>query len=308
MLFGCALCFSALAGDKKGTDFYERKAEGWFWYDDPVPVPEPKEEPAKKEPIPTPVETNPKNQKPAPPPPMSSAWIRENMQKYMDRAIDKPTPENIQAFLLLQQVAMKKSQQFTAAAKSNIAGNPLLDAVSSNPVASGLKDKLKQEANNQKQKAISHIQKSAGIFYFFESDCIPCSANTQTINYIENSGYHVTRISIDGKNIPGSTVPFKEDKGHAQKLGITTLPAYFMASQSGEFAPLGQGLISVSELNDRVLLRAKEIGLISKSDYESTQLTQNPNVFSNISLKANGDNSTGFIEPEQLLKKLGAYH
>src|SRR5690554_2562082 len=73
--------------------FYERKAEGWFWYEvEPEPVEEP--EPPVPEPLteltPQKIE-QPQTPSPTAPEPFSAAWVRENLPKYLDAAWNEPT-------------------------------------------------------------------------------------------------------------------------------------------------------------------------------------------------------------------------
>ena len=92
--------------------WYERHAEGWHWYNDPEKiqevepevVPEPKEEP-KKEP-PKPKMMVPEPAKPKHPVAFSSEWLNTMIPKYLSRAVDDPTPEIVEAFFLLQRLAM----------------------------------------------------------------------------------------------------------------------------------------------------------------------------------------------------------
>ena len=98
--------------------WYERHAEGWHWYNDPEKiqevepevVPEPKEEP-KKEP-PKPKMMVPEPAKPKHPVAFSSEWLNTMIPKYLSRAVDDPTPENVEAFFLLQRLAMDKAERF----------------------------------------------------------------------------------------------------------------------------------------------------------------------------------------------------
>ena len=85
-----------------GQSFYQGKSEGWFWYQTyPDPVPPVQEKPAPPPPPPPAPEPVSKVDQ-APTAPFTSAWIRLELPKFRDRAMDDPTPENVRAYYYLQ--------------------------------------------------------------------------------------------------------------------------------------------------------------------------------------------------------------
>jgi conjugal transfer pilus assembly protein TraF len=88
--------------DQVGQPFFQGKEEGWFWYKDP------KERPVQLPPksmLPLPA-------KPKETEPLSVEWLKKQMPVLLDRAIDNPTRENVEAYLYAQRLAMDKSQRF----------------------------------------------------------------------------------------------------------------------------------------------------------------------------------------------------
>lgn len=73
---------------------------------------------------------------PSGPTPLSSAWLRENLDRYRDAAVDDPTPAKVRAYLLLQRVAMDRASAFARATQAVTLGDPLLDANVERPIAS----------------------------------------------------------------------------------------------------------------------------------------------------------------------------
>ena len=110
--------------------FYEREAEGWFWYRrDPLPPapvlpPEPPPAPVPPEPEPEPP---PESASPPEPAPLSAAWLRANLETYQQRAIDDPSPTNLAVFLYLQKIALDKASRFTDAFQRAVQNDPALD-------------------------------------------------------------------------------------------------------------------------------------------------------------------------------------
>ena len=106
---------------------------------------------------------------------------------------------------------------------------------------------------------------------------------------------------------------FKVNDGHYEKFGISTLPAVYLASPKGEFAPVGQGPMSLPELNHRILVTAKRQGWVTDKEFNKTRPVLNlenniaeqiasPDLESKILELANksGDKSN-FVPPEQLM-------
>ena len=71
----------------------------------------------------------PKNSKPADASeePFSAKWLQQNMPKLLERAIDSPNKENVEAYLYAQRVAMDKSQVYAESARRVVASDPFLD-------------------------------------------------------------------------------------------------------------------------------------------------------------------------------------
>ena len=92
------------------SGFYLRGEEGWFWYErEPERQDEPEPSPPAA-PAPAPAERTQDTASSAPPP-LSSAWLRERLGAYRDRAIDDPSPDNVALYLYLQRVAMDKARR-----------------------------------------------------------------------------------------------------------------------------------------------------------------------------------------------------
>lgn len=88
------------------TRFIERKSEGWFFYKDPKELPPP---PSPILVPPKPADTANKAPDKDQQEPFSVSWLRENMPKLLDAAIDNPSKENVEAYMYAQRVAMDKS-------------------------------------------------------------------------------------------------------------------------------------------------------------------------------------------------------
>ena len=146
--------------------WYERHAEGWHWYNDPEKieevepeiVPEHKEEP-KKEP-PKPKMMVPEPAKPKHPVAFSSEWLNTMIPKYLSRAVDDPTPENVEAFFLLQRLAMDKAERFQKMAEQVRVGNRFIDESERRPVCKRWIVRPKLDVSNCLKRSVSRQDSS----------------------------------------------------------------------------------------------------------------------------------------------------
>ena len=274
------ICLLIAAGTSYGTPardaFFDRAEEGWFWYEvEPEPDPSPKVKPTPtpvvpQQPIPT--------EEPVPvegPAPLSAAWIRGNVEKYLDAALDNPTPENVQAFLYVQRVAMDKGNAFSDMVARVVPGNPDLDETYRRPVNTRGVNNVDAQAADVRDQITRELGQSKGMFFFFRSDCPYCHAIAPVIAVLRDLyGVNVLAISIDGKGLPGKHFEtFRINRGQAQKLNVQTVPALFLADLTGtkQIAPIGSGVMALPEIQQRMIIAAVNEGWISEDRYQEAR-------------------------------------
>lgn len=264
-----------LATEGGGKAFIQQNDEGWFFYnekiEEEVPEPEPVLPPP---PPPPPVAKAPVEPTPAPgPEPMSTAWFRENMQKYEDIAIDDPTPENISRYYYLQRVSMDKAQRFADVAQQVVLSDPYLDESTRRPLSqygTSAFDKAARDAINSSMRKISD---AAGIFFFYNDACDICPKAAEVLSRITAiHGLVVNAVSVDGNPLPNDLFPdFKPDTGQAKSLGINNYPAIYLALPPADLFVLGHSALAINEIEERVLMVAEQNDLITKAEYEKTR-------------------------------------
>lgn len=98
-------CSTAMAALPSSGSFWDKSAEGYWWYaQDPLPPKKP--EPKKEKPAIAQNKPNKQqNKEPAAvasaPPVFSADWVEENLKVYRRVAWDNPTVENLRAYLYL---------------------------------------------------------------------------------------------------------------------------------------------------------------------------------------------------------------
>lgn len=320
LAFGVSLFASLTHAQERDPDnrFYDRKAEGWFWYKEEVPEEEP--EPEKPEPLvvaaPPPQQSEPVE--PAPTVPQgptvfSAAWFRENLPKYKDAAWDNPTIENVRTYMYLQRYAMDRSEQFADASELAVVGDPFLDEESRRPSATFASQKLDRWAGQKKDSLAHKIAQKAGIFFFFRSDSDTSRVQAPILKMLElRDGFTILPISVDGKPLPDGIFPdFRADQGQAEKLGAEVFPSLYLVSESREVEPIAQGVLSLADLKHRIILVARRRGWITEEEFNKTKPIMN--LDNNIAAildaqsyelssmaKVGSDSETNFIPPEKL--------
>lgn len=312
----------AWSQDSTRSRFYERKEEGWFWYKEEPKEPEEKlEKPipiAAVEPAPAPpISVTPQSSGPDM---FSAEWFRENLPKYKDLAWDNPTVENVRTFLYLQRFAIDRSEQFSDATELAVVGDPFLDEISRRPASTFASQQVDRDAGNAKNRLLKSVADRVGLFFFFRSDDDYSDLQAPLIQMLQHGeGFSIIPVSMDGNPLPSGLFPqYKTDDGHAKQLGIVTFPAVYLASPDGQFAPIGQGPMSLPELNHRILVAAKRNGWVTDEEFNRTrpvlnlenniaELLASPDLGSDLKqLSQTSGDEKNFVPPEQLMQYIRA--
>ncbi len=279
-------------------EFYENRAEGWFWYRQdslglegaaPKQTDRPESQPQSFSP-------------PAPDVlPLSAAWFRENFSKYKDAAIDNPTASNIAAYLYLQRVMLDKANRFTDNVQRHVVTDPYLDEVTRRPIATFAANEVNKETGRLREEYLRLIAQKAGIFFFFQSDCRYCHLQAPVLARLADTyGFEVYPISLDGRPMSnGLFQKFQIDQGQARQLGVVSTPAMFLAHPPDKFIPIAQGAVSMDELVNRVLMTAVQAGWLDEKDYQQTRPLTTQAMLDDTHLPANA-----VTDPDRLVEFL----
>lgn len=259
------------------SSFYGDKERGWFFYEDPELDEEQINNPIPPAPKPPPVEEKKAEPLPEKPPgakPLSAEWLRKNMEKYRDKAIDEPTPENVSAYMYLQRVVLDKSEKFAQVTQQVVMSDPVLDENSRRPTATFGAFAMDDMATQGTEKAAKKLAETAGLWFFYASTCEFCIKEVGVLKGLMNAyGFKVLPIALDGLPLPGSEFPdFTIDRGQAKKLGVETTPALFLVKPGpdGGAIQLGQGLLSGEEIIKRAITLAHQNNWLNTDEYNDT--------------------------------------
>ena len=253
--------------------FYQRGAEGWFWYHDPMPE---QEEPAEDLPEPAPpvppvrpVEGANKTSTTPPPSPFSLSWVKAMLPKYMETAWNNPTKENVEAYFLVQRFALDRANAFADMAQRVVVGNLALDETMRRPTSGpGATAANLQYADNVRQQ-MKKIAEHAGLWFFFKSSCRFCEAQAPILGFLEQEGFSVLAVSMDGGALKSRQFANTYvDQGQAEQLGVTATPALYLVSADGTFDALGMSVLTLDDLRSRILLVGARNGWISEEELQ----------------------------------------
>jgi conjugal transfer pilus assembly protein TraF len=237
------------------------RERGWHWYEiEPTPPP--------------PVDPLiPEGQGSAPqpaPPAWSSAWLREELPKALERAVDAPTAENIAYHSLLQRVAMERAEKFATASVETNALNPVLDSTVDDPVSTFARANLEIVGSEQRAEILSRLADEIGIWYFYSSTCQFCMRlNNALRTFLDrHPSFSILPISMDRLPMRDGSFPnWVPDSGQAQALGVAQTPTLFVFRPPRKLLMLGVGVLSTPDLEKKLLQIARREQWISDEEY-----------------------------------------
>jgi conjugal transfer pilus assembly protein TraF len=248
---------SAEAAQKR---FLERKSEGWFWYRDPKDAPAKKPEPPPSAQAAAPAGSAPKK----PEEPFSVEWLRRSMPVLLDKAINDPTKDNVEAYMYAQRVAMDKSQRYAEMTRTVVSSDPFLDENNRVPLASYAKPFFLRKQQEGVDEAMKHLAGVGGLWVFFDSKCAFCKPQVYSVQEMSKKYGFVTKfISMDGAGLPGLP-EFVKDNGHAKLLNLRITPTTVLVVPPNNYFVVSQGMMAQDQLADRLVVAADSNNLLPK--------------------------------------------
>ncbi len=259
----------------------DSNAHGWFWYQMPPPPP-PKPKPLPK-PMIAPKPVVKKKTKPKKPPVLSVKWIRVNLKKYRDNAINNPSTKNVTQYLSLQKVMFDKAQNFAEKFVQVANTNPVLDYSSLVPRSNAGNSEFNTYIADNRQKALQYLTHHVGIWVFVKHACPFCNMQLNQYQHLQELA-HFHTVYIDVNHGPVSDIPknavFVQDHGQAKMLHLVETPAIVMVWPPDNFAVITQGYQVAGTLMNNLVADAGYVHLLPKklaewstSPYERGVLT-----------------------------------
>lgn len=329
LLISLSHSLPAIAGEQEGppssvNNWVGDKNKGWFFYNE-----KDEKEPEKKKtkpPAPTPAPPTPlpdftkpepkSDTKSQPPSPFSAEWFRKNLPKYLDRAWNNPTPENVRTYYVLQKIALDRAGRFARTAQEVVMGNPMLDESTNRPIAVAYGRSYDMAARKAMDALMQELSKKFGIAFIFSGkqctgECITLSRNLKAFS--NATGFKVLPISADGENFSQNAyAEFIVDRKAPQKLKIINYPTIaLMDLSTKEVIPVAQYALTIESLKKFIALRAKQSGYITDQQLLATRKYRpkveldSPEFMRRIQQRVGeAEDADGFIPPERLMPLL----
>lgn len=285
------------ASEGRNAPVWSDTDRGWHFYEAPPPKPVRKPE----------VEQPAGGSGAAGPAPLSAAWIRENLQTYMDRALDDPTPENVETYMLLQRLAMDKSQRFAEVTQQAVALNPVLDERRGMGGSSAERMLSRTAADEARRVVLKGLSQKIGIWYFFRSDCPFCMRQDPSLLRLTNeTGIQILPISTDGPPLASGSFPeYVVDGGQAAQLGIQKTPTLVVSHpDTGDLSILFDGLAMLDEIEKRLIDVAFAKNWITREQFDLATRGDQANYIDPRAIRAERSMDEIVNDPDALLQHL----
>ena len=223
--------------------YWRQQREGWFWYRDPVPrKTRPPSTPKKPEGL------------------SDFEALQQRLEDLKRVAVMNPTDTNLLAYMRLQRMVMDKSQVFADRWQRLVWSAPDLDyGLSGRPTNAMAINVFDDQQRDRDAQTVRGLAITHGLIFVFRGDCPFCHRFAPILKRFEQEfGMTVLAISLDGGTLPDYP-DARPDNGMAARLNATAVPAlYLTAPARREIRPVGFGLMSMSDLLERVAALARD--------------------------------------------------
>lgn len=258
--------------------FLADRERGYFWYEDPrQAAPDAVEEPqAAPPPPPPPASEAPSLEEfvdPERPVVGSVAWVREALPKLLEAATDDPSPENVERYFLVQQLALNMATEFSQMARFVTMGHPILDEQQRRPEGTSMALDMALAARVRVERTLQRLSDKVGIWFFNDVKCSSCGTTARALQDLTRSyGMEVRYISMDGSPIVGADeIEVMPDNGASQALKVRQGGSIVFVQPPDYATVLAHGVISLTDVEDRIIAIAYRQGLISDEEYAATR-------------------------------------
>ena len=190
--------------------------------------------------------------------------VTAELRELKARAIIEPTPQNVTAYIRFQREQLDRASLFSDVWQRAIWQEPELDYTLERPVGTLAKRQWQDARAAERDTIMAHLGDRYGLFYFFAQTCGACEVMSPIVKAVADRWHLTVRaISTDGgpsRHFPQYTV----ENGQRPRMGLEPkiTPALVLwDSEAGRAIPIGYGVLSADELQDRIfLLTSKEAG------------------------------------------------
>ena len=190
--------------------------------------------------------------------------ITATLRELKAKAIIEPSPENVTAYIRFQRGQLDRASLFSDVWQRAIWQDPALDYTLERPVGTLAKRQWQDTRAAERDTVMAHLSERYGLFYFFAQTCGACEVMSPIVKSVADR-WHLTVRAISTDGGPSRHFPnYSVESGQRPRMGIEPgiTPALVLwDSQTKRPIPIGYGVLSADELQDRIfLLTSKEAG------------------------------------------------
>jgi len=227
-----------IAADPQDTAYWLRHGEGWFWYRDPP----------RRAPRPKPDAAKPAREL------IEFEAMQERLENLKRIAIMNPSDANLVAYMRYQRMVMDRSEHFAQRWQRLVWRVPDLDyGLTGRPTNAMAIHVFDEQQRDRQKRSVESLAATHGLIFVFRGDCPHCHRFAPILKRFEEAfGFTVLAISLDGRALP-EYPNARPDNGMAARLNAAAVPAlYLTAPATREITPVGFGVMSMSELVERL--------------------------------------------------------
>ncbi len=165
----------------------------------------------------------------------------EQFQKELEEARNiatwRPSPETVERYYRLQQVALDKGGLFADYYRRLVWTNPELDYTVKRPVVEVAKHGWTDDRLADRDRFLRAVSDKVGLFYVYRGSCGPCTIASPIVKgFSDRYGMNVQAISADGApnpHFPGA----RRDQGQLQQWGVRQMTPSLLFFQSSDVDP-----------------------------------------------------------------------
>lgn len=188
--------------------------------------------------------------------------LQESVKLSRALALMNPTEGNLKDYVQKQEKVMNISSVFADQWRRVLWKNPELDySQTHRPTNATAIRAYDQAQQSTKEQMLTQFAQYYGLVFFVRSDCQYCHAFAPILKqFQEKYNVRIMTVTMDGAGIPGfdNALP---DNGIASKLGVEVTPALYVAdTYNRQYLPLSFGVLSGTELEERVITLMTPVG------------------------------------------------
>jgi conjugal transfer pilus assembly protein TraF len=235
----------ALTANPTAATYYDRKAEGWHWYEDRYQKAEIREEKKK---------TDKSNRNETQNDPLIRLEaFRKEVNRLKAIAVLNPTFHNVKAYMVIQKELMDRGTRFAQKWMEVVYTTPKLDYTLHHPTSQAARHVYLDQEREKMETQIRALSKTHGLFFFYSSQCAYCKQFAPIVKaFSEKYHWEVLPISLDGEVLP-EFPNAKSDNGAAMALGVQSVPTLLAVEpKTGKVIPLSHGMSTHDQIEDRI--------------------------------------------------------